>query len=426
MSKSIMLRSNPVKTLATGETTSNIDHENGIIKNAVLVMATEAKGHDVHLSDDFTKSIYDLGIKSGERGLKSRFGHPNSSARDSLGTYVGQYHNFSYHEATEKTPSHVKADLHLAESAKISPEGNMYDYILKLASENDGQNFSNSIVFSEDLYHFEDKQGNILADGEQYEISGAKRVLDSAKMLYAIDLVDEGAATDSLFCNPKSFAKRATEFLDQNSDIMAFIMDTESDEAITKFMKKYFSNRPDMAEKFTASPEANTKQKSREKTMENEEKENMFTRMFTACFGKGEEAPEVKPNEVIEKTPEVIELKETPEFTALAAEKIELQTKIEELQCKLDEAPEEKPDHFTALAELEGERLTPAARKNAIKAMSEGTYEKESFLASADRISEKIDLKEDNQVDHKAEFSALKGKEKTAYFKKFEKEILSA
>ena len=58
--------------------------------------------------------------------------------------------------------------------------------------------------------------------------------------------------------------------------------------------------------------------------------------------------------------------------------------------------------------------------------MSEGTYEKESFLASADRISEKIDLKEDNQVDHKAEFSALKGKEKTAYFKKFEKEILSA
>ncbi len=139
---------------------TKVDREKGIISNIVVVAEGEAKGHNINLNKKFLSDVVQL---AGERpaGIKARFGHPNICAT-ALGTYLGRFKNF------RETPSPlfprgargVIADLHLDTSAKKSPKGNLYEYVLDMA-ENNPDMFGASIAFKkgESIKTFEEIDG---------------------------------------------------------------------------------------------------------------------------------------------------------------------------------------------------------------------------------------------------------------------------
>lgn len=163
-------------------TLDTVNKEDGIIKGVTIAREGIAKGHGVFLDANFISDLVEMGNKK-EKGVKSRFGHPNPYS-DALGTYLGRFKNF---RVSDKK---AIADLYLDESAKISPHGNLYDYVLSMASDNPDM-FGNSIVF---------KAGE--SDYRQ-ELNEAGEVIEKEYVsivdLTASDLVDTPAATDSLF-----------------------------------------------------------------------------------------------------------------------------------------------------------------------------------------------------------------------------------
>ena len=119
-----------------------------------------------------------------------------------------------------------RQDLHLDEVCKESPSGNLYAYILKMAKNNPDM-FGASIAFI---------PGEPVITDDEYP---ATRIED----LLATDLVDDPAATNSLFA-VDSFSYQATRFLDENPAIAWLI--AKKPDTIIEFMLKYFSNNNTM------------------------------------------------------------------------------------------------------------------------------------------------------------------------------------
>jgi hypothetical protein len=140
----------------------------------------------------------------------------------SLGTYIGRYKNFRLSENGE----YAVADLHVDEVCKKSPSGNLYDYVFEMAETNPDM-FGNSIVFKGGL--LKDEDGEIVEheNGMPYDV---------CESLLASDLVDEPAATDSLF-QKDTFANTVTNFLNTNPKILQLCVDNPS--VVETFIKKY-------------------------------------------------------------------------------------------------------------------------------------------------------------------------------------------
>ncbi len=204
---------------------SNVDRENGIIKDVVIVNSGLDKNGD-NIDNIFLNQIAEQGNLQ-PQGVKSRFDHPNMCAT-TFGYYVGRYKNFSV--AGES----VIADLHLDPVSKTSPHGNLYDYIISM-SETNADMFGNSIVFApsqSDKVKEKDTEGNDI-------ITEYIR----CKSFIASDIVDSPAATNSLF---KSFAIDEipnavvlTDFLNENPQLTDLIIKNEN--LISEFLKKYKS-----------------------------------------------------------------------------------------------------------------------------------------------------------------------------------------
>jgi len=145
-----------------------------------------------------------------------------------FGTYIGRFKNF------QLDGQKVTGDLHLDTVCKASPGGNLYDYILTMASKNPDM-FGASMAFI--------PAEPALGTGEF--------PLVRIEELLATDLVDDPAATNSLFA-VDSFSYQATQFLDENPAIAAFI--ARRPETIIEFMLKYFSKtdlmKPEIFQKF--------------------------------------------------------------------------------------------------------------------------------------------------------------------------------
>jgi hypothetical protein len=186
---------------------SKVDREKGIINNIVVASIGEAKGHNLHLNSKFLDDIVLLATDH-QTGIKARFGHPNICAT-ALGTYLGRYKNY------RRKGDEVLADLHLDDSAKKSPKGNLYDYVLDMA-ENNPDMFGASIAFKRG----KDKIELSEVDGENIEKSFA-----TIKALYATDLVDSPAATDGLFevFHEDDLASQVTIFLDQHPQVFELL-----------------------------------------------------------------------------------------------------------------------------------------------------------------------------------------------------------
>lgn len=113
----------------------------GLIRGVAVCTAGEALGHDLWLDETFLAQVAGWGAAA-TRGVKARFTHPGLSA-DGLGTYLGRFVGFRSDGPT------VRADLHLAEAAHNSPEGDLAAYVMDLAEEDPGA-FGVSIVFRHD------------------------------------------------------------------------------------------------------------------------------------------------------------------------------------------------------------------------------------------------------------------------------------
>ena len=197
---------------------ANIDEGAGILQKVIVAQVGKVKSYFEQIDAITLAQIEQLGNEK-ENGIKARFGHPNMCS-SSFGTYIGRFKNFKV------DGDKVLGDLHLDEVCKESPSGNLYAYILKMAKNNPDM-FGASIAFI---------PGEPVITDDEYP---ATRIED----LLATDLVDDPAATNSLFA-VDSFSYQATRFLDENPAIAWLI--AKKPDTIIEFMLKYFSNNNTM------------------------------------------------------------------------------------------------------------------------------------------------------------------------------------
>lgn len=233
------------------DTTTQIDNENGILFGVVMCQVGEAKGHGIFLEQEFIDDLiaYDKRFYT-KIGLKSRFGHPGMSS-DTMGTQLGVYKNFRV--VGEK----AVADLHLLKSADLSPtRPDMGAWVLSMAEEMPTFIMS-SIVFKPGRYYQKFNDGSKrycweyqkVKDSEGYEYN--KWISEDPTLgnvyvefgkkgeHYFTDLVEEGAATDSLFSaqfNSDKFAVQASEFFREHPHLIEFLQKNPA--RVLDFFKK--------------------------------------------------------------------------------------------------------------------------------------------------------------------------------------------
>ena len=198
-----------------------IDRELGIIQGVTIARVGMAKGHGGFVDRTFLLQIVD-NAASKPAGIKARFGHPNMCSQ-ALGTYLGRFKNYSY------SCDQVKADLHLDETSKNTPNGDLFSYVLDMAGKNPDM-FGASIVFEIGESVFLEEE----VDGEKVE-----KEYFRLKELRATDIVDEPAATDGLF-SANTFPGIATQFLDENPQIMDLIF--SKPDSVVEFLSNYLNN----------------------------------------------------------------------------------------------------------------------------------------------------------------------------------------
>lgn len=197
----------------------NVDKENGIVKNVSIVNHGKNKNGS-YFNEQFLADIATKGNEQ-KQGVKSRFGHPNMCS-SSLGTFLGRYKNFQVREKG------VYADLHLdpiAKKTQVEGKGiSMFDYVLEMA-ENNPDMFGNSIHINSET--FEEKVGDVYFNSHKLE------------SFIASDLVDDPAATDSLFANSNDLGIVVTDFLDNNPTIFDVIQKDPS--IVEDFFDRYIN-----------------------------------------------------------------------------------------------------------------------------------------------------------------------------------------
>ena len=203
-----------------------INEGSGVLQKVVVAQAGKVKSYFEEIDGETLSQIVTLG-NAKENGVKARFGHPNMCS-SAFGTYIGRFKNF------QLDGQKVTGDLHLDTVCKASPGGNLYDYILTMAKKNPDM-FGASMAF-------------IPAEPA---LGSGEFPLVRIEELLATDLVDDPAATNSLFA-VDSFSYQVTRFLDENPAIAAFI--ARRPETIIEFMLKYYSKtdlmKPEIFQKF--------------------------------------------------------------------------------------------------------------------------------------------------------------------------------
>lgn len=216
-----------------------VDVEKGILYDVVMCQEGPAKGHGVELERSFIEELVAYDVKHfSKQGVKSRFGHPAMCGGDPMGTQAGSFFNFRTREV-EMSQGQGKrkikvmqaiADLHLLDASNDSPtHPGMKDYLLKMAQENPDF-IMQSIVFRPGAeYQYDAKGEKVVLESDEFgyiNLDKTQSIFVEFKEHYYTDIVEAGAATDSLFSaqfNQKSFAVQAVEWLNDNPSIKEFI-----------------------------------------------------------------------------------------------------------------------------------------------------------------------------------------------------------
>jgi len=191
--------------------TGGINSEKGIIEGVSVCTVGEAKGHGVNLDLGFIQEIERQG-NAKSSGLKARFGHPNMCST-ALGTFIGRFKNF------RTVGEQVKADLFLSNEAKNTPHGDLYSYVLGMAT-NEPDMFGTSIVFTPGRTYQRDANGEkVIVD--EFSANPDMPLFIECETLHACDAVDDPAANDGMFSrfSQETVAGQITEFLDLNPQV---------------------------------------------------------------------------------------------------------------------------------------------------------------------------------------------------------------
>jgi len=218
------------KPILFKEAAHNVDEEKGIIKDIVIIQEFIGEDRDAY-GDNFDIVSLEQFVEKGNAhptGIKSRFGHPNMCAT-TLGTEIGRFSNFRISKNAD-SKNVVIADLTLIPSCKISPNGNLYDYILSM-SKSEHDLFGNSVV-----YLPTDSEVKLEKDGEGNDIENHYTRIQE---FIASDLVDSPAATSNLFKDTTSndLGMLVGDFLDDHPEVIEVLKQDPS--IINNFIVRY-------------------------------------------------------------------------------------------------------------------------------------------------------------------------------------------
>ncbi len=188
-----MFRSLPLRAMPV----LSVDRERHIVYGVSAAQAVEALGHGMVLDGKTITQVVAHG-NAARNGVKSRFAHPGLSS-DGMGKHLGRLRNF------RQEGDKAVADLHIADSAFKSPNGDLGTYIMDMA-EDDPDMFGMSMVVKGERFW-------TLADGTEISAmtDAGERINRPASattqypvlrvtQLMAVDAVDEPAANrDGLF-----------------------------------------------------------------------------------------------------------------------------------------------------------------------------------------------------------------------------------
>lgn len=228
-------RSTKFRSEALREKPERVDRNAKVILGYAVMTIGEAKGHGVEIDSETIDQTVELGQATGDRGLKTRFTHPNMSS-DGMGTFLGRSKNF------RRDGDKCRADLHLSPRAFDGPRGDLGSYVLDLA-ESDPDMFGSSVVITYKLGYRLNEDGTRQRDKEGEPLPPLVRL----EKLHACDIVDEPAANEGLFSeadetHPDYPARAATAVLDRlfGSDSPDVVR-----ERVDDFLNRYLSNRED-------------------------------------------------------------------------------------------------------------------------------------------------------------------------------------
>jgi len=162
-------------------------------------------------------------MKAAPNGLKVRFAHPSLSS-DGIGRLLGRARSprldkISTRESKGELLTNeitvVRADLHFDASARITPSGDLTEYVMTLA-ESDPDAFSSSLVVMKEEEYRIDKRGRPATDKEGNELPPLWRPLK----LHASDVVDTGDAVDGFLSSafaglPDRIVRQAAALVDE-------------------------------------------------------------------------------------------------------------------------------------------------------------------------------------------------------------------
>jgi hypothetical protein len=223
------------RTTRQAELPSKVDRKANIVFGANLMQVGDLNNGDARpwTVDAESLSQAQIMMSKGNNGAKARFTHPNMSS-DGMGSYLGRWKNVRVDGGT------LRGDLHLADAAFKSPQGDLGTYVMDLA-ESDPEAFGVSLATRLDyasLEEFDKKK------------TGGKWPMRFSD-IRAGDIVDEPAATrggmfDLTTPDLRNLPAQATVLLS------TYFGDAEPEVVrgrINSFLDRYLSNRePVMAD----------------------------------------------------------------------------------------------------------------------------------------------------------------------------------
>ena len=216
------------RTQATREMPARVDRKARIIYGANLMQLGDINDKRPFSVDQKTlQQAEELASRSGN-GLKARYTHPNMS-NDGMGSYLGRWKNLRIEG------DKLRGDLHIADAAFSSPQGDLATYVMDLA-ESDPEAFGVSLATALDN-----------TDLKQWEDSGSdkpERWPMRFQQIRAGDIVDDPAATRgglfSMDADLRNLPAQATALL---STYFGDAPESAVRARIDAFLSRYFANQ---------------------------------------------------------------------------------------------------------------------------------------------------------------------------------------
>ena len=226
----------------------------GLISGFAVVTRGEALGHGLWVDETFVASVNEALEKLSDKGVKSRFTHPDLSG-DGLAKGLGRV------VSSKGSDGISRGELHFWRSSRSTPEGDLAGYVMERATE-DAESFGSSIVFDSDdraeAAHFVENGGRIVETfyGQEWDFTDFKSPdpdnVDNLpharlKKLWAVDIVDDPAANPSgLFHRDQTFREAeglldyALGFSDRKPELVSFGVDPDR---VGGFVRRFLNSR---------------------------------------------------------------------------------------------------------------------------------------------------------------------------------------